>query len=73
MRQLTRPASHPSAPLRRKSPISNISIRSALLASSLLAAGWAHAHNHASTKTELKQFGNLPHAAAAVPAVDNFA
>ncbi len=38
--------------------------RAGLLATTLLASGWAHAHDHAVTN-ELKQFGQLPHGPAA--------
>ena len=40
----------------------------ALLAGTLLAAGLAEAHDHAAKPTELKQFGNLPHVTAPMPA-----
>ena len=56
-------------------------IRVGLLAGTMLAAGWAHAHHDtikvAAGKTELKQFGGLPHATptaqhdAQVPLWDN--
>jgi len=42
----------------------NSIFRAGLLATTLLASGWAHAHDHAVTN-ELKQFDQLPHGPAA--------
>ena len=61
-------ASRSRDPTRRPRTMKRTTFSAALLAGTLLTAGFAEAHDHAAKPTELKQFGNLPHATAPMPA-----